>query len=1336
MKGTSNKRDRNTLRRFVEQLEDRCRHATFDARSLAAPAFVSEQLESRMLLSVGAQSSYLYFQTPAASLPAPTIIAPGSGTSPGTTLATLTPQFDWSSVSGASGYGLYVRDVTANALVYPNSSGITTSPLAGTSFTIPSGDLVAGHSYRWAMTSFNGSTEGAQSSYLYFQTPAASLPAPTINLNGLTPNPITADPSDNYQTLTINGTGFINEPSVILTWTGQSDYIVPVAHVTFVSSMQLQISIKLGAAADDMWTARVVNPDGQTSSAVGFTVAAGGIPSPTSEGVDYSSTRPAPTALKNAGYSFAVRYVSPPGNAKNITSSESQSLQAAGVDIILVFESTANRMLDGYAAGVADANTAVSGATAAGAPQDFFCYFACDFDAQPSDQTAINAYLNGAASVLGVNRVGFYGGYGPLKRVLDSGTATKGWQTSSWSNGNIDPRISLFQNNNVAAAISGCDLDYGYGTNLGQWSTSTVTLTAPSGLSVTPRAGGTTPYIDITWQAVIGAANYRIYRNGSFIFTTVDAGTSFSNTTGLVAGQSYTFQVQAINGSFAGPLSNTISTSIPNILSNSVPPAPHNAPTVANLPSEPELWTPQINLQQALLNDSTINQYFVAQSTPLTIANNVLNNPPSSGGWKTFFATASTITDVVGTSAGLTGDLTAGGSGAAAKFALDGTLWALEHTPEYQNNVYAKLIGKTANLGQVVDDSVSFATNLGLAGASGGTDVVNDGGAILSGIALVSGDILSPTFDLIANDPPDPNYSQVFVPENVVNAPLNPPSSVPADLAALMLQTVSALDQTLTDVNAVQVTGNRYGSALAANDSLNAGMQYLAFLQYLGTYSLDAETTGTDLAKLASLLQTDGIGTNTPTATDASTISTILQTQGTSVPGVTTYLEAGGFTDSEIQLMLQQALANPAALPTESVSQALGDLADIFKNSSVPTPTRLAFGPSPLNAITGTALSPSVVVYVEDANGNVVDTDNSNVTLSLASGPSSMLNGTISVAAVKGVATFDNLSLPIAGTYTLAASDGGLASTTSQSFMVAIPPQSGRSAPNAPSNLIAKASSLTSIHLSWTLNGGGETSVDVYRWTGTIWQLMTDLRAGATSYNDSDLQPNKAYYYTVVAGNSNGESWAANDTQATISIKVPYLIFATEPIITTAGYKLASFTITIHKASGSLIQSGKSTITLKIFNGPSGGKLLGTTTIVTKNGVGVFSNLFIQKAGSYQFKVTSPTFSAAISTPFTVRAAATQQMVFKSQPNNIRHGNPFNLKVELLDRYGNLATGDHSALKLTLASHPVGAVFNEKGFFDDGFANFNGLLLDVEGNYSLQAIDGKLKATSKNFKVT
>ena len=49
-------------------------------------------------------------------------------------------------------------------------------------------------------------------------------PAPAPSITSVTPNPITADPANGYQTLTINGANFVNKPTSRSTWTGQAKY--------------------------------------------------------------------------------------------------------------------------------------------------------------------------------------------------------------------------------------------------------------------------------------------------------------------------------------------------------------------------------------------------------------------------------------------------------------------------------------------------------------------------------------------------------------------------------------------------------------------------------------------------------------------------------------------------------------------------------------------------------------------------------------------------------------------------------------------------------------------------------------------------------------------------------------------------------------------------------------------------------------------------------------------------------------------------------------------------------------------------------------------------------
>jgi peptidoglycan hydrolase-like protein with peptidoglycan-binding domain len=186
-------------------------------------------------------------------------------------------------------------------------------------------------------------------------------------------------------------------------------------------------------------------------------------------GVDYAWGRPGTSALKTAGVHFAARYLSHTAG-KNLTRAEATLLSTAGIAIVVVWETTAKRALAGHSAGVQDAKDALAEAKACGMPDGRPIYFAVDFDASASQQAAINAYLDGAASVLGKANTGIYGGYNPVKRALDGGHCAWAWQTYAWSGGKWDPRAQLqqYSNDHIIGGV-GLDYDRSVKADYGQW---------------------------------------------------------------------------------------------------------------------------------------------------------------------------------------------------------------------------------------------------------------------------------------------------------------------------------------------------------------------------------------------------------------------------------------------------------------------------------------------------------------------------------------------------------------------------------------------------------------------------------------------------------------------------------------------------------------------------------------------------------------------------------------------------------------------------------------------------------------------------------------------------
>ena len=185
-------------------------------------------------------------------------------------------------------------------------------------------------------------------------------------------------------------------------------------------------------------------------------------------GVDWAWGTIRPSALRQAGASFACRYLSL-DPSKNLTPSESAWLRRAGVDRVVVWETTAARALGGPAAGRIDASNAFEQARRCGLPKggSWAIYFAIDFDATGPD---VEPYFRGVVSVLRAEHTGAYGGLKPLRHLFSLQLIRYGWQSYAWSGGAWDFRAQLRQISN-GHRIAGVDCDFNRAVqpDFGQW---------------------------------------------------------------------------------------------------------------------------------------------------------------------------------------------------------------------------------------------------------------------------------------------------------------------------------------------------------------------------------------------------------------------------------------------------------------------------------------------------------------------------------------------------------------------------------------------------------------------------------------------------------------------------------------------------------------------------------------------------------------------------------------------------------------------------------------------------------------------------------------------------
>jgi hypothetical protein len=187
-------------------------------------------------------------------------------------------------------------------------------------------------------------------------------------------------------------------------------------------------------------------------------------------GLDSSSEVPV-AAHHAVGSSVALRYLSRT-TAKVVTAAEHRHYQAAGIDLVLVFEDAGRPDRSDYAGGKADAEFAVKQATdiLGSPPRPPRIRAAADYDPAGHPE-ATDAYFDGWAAVLPRAHCGPYGNDQMVGHAHARGFQTL-WQTYAWSGGRFcsAPANSVYQySNDHTVAGVGVDYDHIFGEDFGQW---------------------------------------------------------------------------------------------------------------------------------------------------------------------------------------------------------------------------------------------------------------------------------------------------------------------------------------------------------------------------------------------------------------------------------------------------------------------------------------------------------------------------------------------------------------------------------------------------------------------------------------------------------------------------------------------------------------------------------------------------------------------------------------------------------------------------------------------------------------------------------------------------
>ena len=431
--------------------------------------------------------------------------------------------------------------------------------------------------------------------------------------------------------------------------------------------------------------------------------------------------------------------------------------------------------------------------------------------------------------------------------------------------------------------------------------------------------------------------------------------------------------------------------------------------------------------------------------------------------------------------------------------------------------------------------------------------------------------------------------------------------------------------------------------------------------------------------------------------------------------------------------------------------------------------TKLAITTQPVGGVAeGVNLATQPVVSVEDANGNVVSTDSSSVTLTKASGPGAgaFACTTNPLAASSGVATFAGCKITgtaAAGSYTLTATDGALTSATTSSFTITagaasklaittqpvggvgegvnLPTQPAVTVEDSYGNVVTSDSSSVTLAKASGPAGGSLacTSNPLAASSGvaTFAGCQITGTAGAGSY-------------TLTA--TDGALTSATTSSFTISVgAAAKLAITTQPVGGVAeGVNLGTQPgVSVEDAYGNVVTTDSSSVTLAKASGPAAGSFACTSNpLAASSGVATFAGCQITgtaAAGSYTLTATDGALTSATTSSFTINVGAAAKLAITTQPvGGVAEGVNLGTQpvVSVEDAYGNVVTGNSSSVTLTKASGPgagsLSCTSNPLAA-SAGVATFAACKITgtaAVGSYTLTATDGALtSATTSSFTI-
>ena len=537
----------------------------------------------------------------------------------------------------------------------------------------------------------------------------------------------------------------------------------------------------------------------------------------------------------------------------------------------------------------------------------------------------------------------------------------------------------------------------------------------------------------------------------------------------------------------------------------------------------------------------------------------------------------------------------------------------------------------------------------------------------------------------------------------------------------------------------LKATATNLTTAFSDQFALSAGVASKLVFKQQPT----SATSGAVITPLVTVAAEDAAGNLATTYDNTHTISLTLKTGSGNLTG-TLQSPTGGLSTFS-QLALTATAGSGFSLIAADLDGALAPATSTTFSISSGVATKVVFTSQPPATVqAGVAMSPAVVVQIEDASGNIVF---SNAAVTLAVSPSGTLTNAVVVAG-SGVATFSNLSLAaLAGSgYTLTATSGALTSAPSSSFAVGVGPAThlafttqpstvGSGALFSPSvvakvedaggNVVATSTALVAL----TLGGGA----------GTLANSSMNAASGVAAFSGLTVSAQAASGYTLTAASA-GLTSATSTAFNVVIGAATMLVFTTQPSAVGSGAAFSPVVVVKVEDSGSNVVTGSSaSVTLSLS---SGAGALANASVSAASGVATFTGLTVTAlaANDFIFTAASSGLTSAASSAFAVTVGAAAKLVFTSAPSDVASGAAFSplVAVSVEDTGNNIVSSSTASIALTLGGG-TGSLANSSMNAVNGVATFSALTVSAlaASGYTLTAASAGLSPmTSGAFSVT